>query len=232
MPGRAPAFGRTAMRRAGTVAAGAAALCLALALPASAHVTINPGTAEQGSFSKAAFRVPNERADAATTRVEVTFPKDHPLAFVSVRPVPGWQVQITETRLNPPVKTKEGELTEAVGKVTWSGGRIEPGQFQEFEVSMGVLPDNAASLAFPTTQTYSSGEVVNWADAPKPDGTEPEHPAPLLKLVPKAAATPSPAPARPAAAPDTTTRALSIAALVAALLGAATGILALTRTRR
>ncbi|GAA0409135.1 membrane protein [Acrocarpospora corrugata] len=171
------------LRRAIAVTAGATALTFGLALPALAHVTINPGSAEKGGFTKVAFRVPNERDDASTTKIEVSLPLDHPLPFVSVRPVPGWDVKVTESKLPAPVQSKYGEITEAVTKITWSGGKVEAGQFQEFEVSMGIMPDNVDQLIFPTTQTYSSGEVVKWADEPKTDGTEAEHPAPTLKLV-------------------------------------------------
>ncbi|WP_188196004.1 YcnI family copper-binding membrane protein [Nonomuraea sp. SYSU D8015] len=174
------------VRRAATVLAATAALTAGLALPALAHVTIQPGTAEQGGFTKVAFRVPNERDNASTTKIEVTFPADHPLAFVSVKPLPGWEVKVTEGKLPTPVKTEYGELEEAVTKVVWSGGKINPGEFQEFEVSMGQLPKDTDQLLFPTKQTYSNGEVVDWSEAPKADGTEPEHPAPLLKLVPAA----------------------------------------------
>ncbi|GAA3150035.1 YcnI family protein [Nonomuraea salmonea] len=176
------------VRRSVTVLAAATALTAGLALPALAHVTIQPGSAEQGGFTKVAFRVPNERDNASTTKIEVSFPTDHPLAFVSVKPVPGWDVKVTEGKLPKPVTTEYGELDEAVTKVVWSGGKVEPGQFQEFEVSMGKLPEGVDSLMFPTKQTYSNGEVVDWSEAPKADGSEAEHPAPLLKLTPAAAA--------------------------------------------
>lgn len=199
------------VRRAATVFAAATAVTIALAAPALAHVTIQPGTAEQGGFSKVAFRVPNERDDTSTVKVEVTFPADHPLAFVSVKPVPGWDVKVTQGKLPTPVKTEYGDLKEAVTKVVWSGGAIKPGEFQEFEVSMGQLPKDVNELTFPTRQTYSKGEVVNWADAPKADGTEAEHPVPTLKLVPAsgsgdddhaaAAASPSAVAAMPAVTP-------------------------------
>ncbi|NUS01264.1 MAG: YcnI family protein, partial [Nonomuraea sp.] len=172
------------VRRAATVFAAATALTVGLAMPALAHVTIQPGTAEQGGFTKVAFRVPNERDNASTTKIEVSFPADHPLAFVSVKPVPGWDVKVTEGKLPKPVKTEYGDLEEAVTTVVWSGGKINPGEFQEFEVSMGQLPKDVDALTFPTKQTYSGGEVVDWADAPKTDGTEAEHPAPTLKLTP------------------------------------------------
>ncbi|MFC6087107.1 YcnI family copper-binding membrane protein [Sphaerisporangium aureirubrum] len=174
---------RSTARRAAAVAAGTLALTVGLALPALAHVTINPGSVEKGSFSKVAFRVPNERDDASTTKLVVDLPVDHPLPFVSVRPVPGWKAEVTESKLPKPVQSKYGEITKAVTKITWSGGKIDPHQFQEFEVSLGGLPEDTDQLMFPTTQTYSSGEVVKWADEPKADGSEAEHPVPILKLV-------------------------------------------------
>lgn len=232
-------------RRAATVLAAATALTFGLAVPALAHVTINPGTAEQGGFSKVAFRVPNERDDASTTKIEVTFPADHPLAFVSVKPVPGWEVKVTEGKLATPVKTEYGDLTEAVTKVVWSGGKINPGEFQEFEVSMGQLPKDTDQLVFPTEQTYSGGEVVKWADPPKSDGTEAEHPAPTLKLVPatgkdghgaSASASAAPSVAQVAAAApstsessDGTARLLGGAGLVVGVIGVIIGVMGLRR---
>ncbi|MEU6781841.1 YcnI family protein [Nonomuraea angiospora] len=233
-------------RRAATVLAAATALTVGLALPALAHVTIQPGTAEQGGFTKVAFRVPNERDDASTTKIEVSFPVDHPLAFVSVKPLPGWDVKVTQGKLPKPVKTEYGDLEEAVTKVVWSGGKINPGEFQEFEVSMGQLPKDTDSLVFPTKQTYSKGEVVDWSDAPKTDGTEAEHPAPTLKLVPAsgagehgmasapasaapAAAAPSVAPVAATSASDGTARLLGGAGLVVGVIGVVIGALGLRR---
>jgi periplasmic copper chaperone A len=116
----------------------------------------------------------------------VSFPQDHPLAFVSVKPHAGWDVQVTETPLDAPVDTGEFELTEAVSTITWTaqpGTRIAPGQFEEFDVSVGPLPADVDELAFPAVQTYDDGEVVNW-DEPVVEGEEePELPAPTLALL-------------------------------------------------
>lgn len=193
------------IRRALTITATATALTLGFALPALAHVSIQPGSVPQGSFSKVAFRVPNERDDASTTKIEVTFPVDAPLPFVSVKPVPGWKAEVTEGKLPTPVQSQYGEITEAVTKITWSGGEVKPGEFQEFEVSLGGLPTTTDHLYFPTKQTYSSGEVVEWKDEPKTDGSEAEHPVPTLKLTPAAGddhhAASAPAASAPATAP-------------------------------
>ncbi len=70
-----------------------------------------------------------------------------------------------KSKLPKPIKSHGGELTEAVTTITWSGGKIEPGQFQEFDVSMGPLPDDTDQLMFKADQTYSGGEVVKWEEA-------------------------------------------------------------------
>ncbi|KAB2350938.1 YcnI family copper-binding membrane protein [Actinomadura rudentiformis] len=174
-------------RRGAAVTGLALVSVLGLATAASAHVTVNPREAEQDGYVKVAFRVPNERDNAGTTKVQVDLPMDHPLASVSVRPVPGWKIKVEKSKLKTPIKAHGGELTEAVSRITWSGGKIEPGQFQEFDVSMGRMPTDTDRLIFKAEQTYSGGEVVKWDQVPKDGQEEPEHPAPILKLTPKGA---------------------------------------------
>jgi periplasmic copper chaperone A len=163
-----------------------AGIALVIAAPlAGAHVTVNPGEAPKGGFAKLAFRVPNERPDSGTTALEVNFPEDHPIANVSVRPKQGWTYQVETRQLDEPIDNHGEELTEVVSKITWTGGVIQPGEFDEFEVSVGPLPEDTDQILFPTLQTYQSGPdpVVRWIDEPLPGGEEPEHPAPLLTLV-------------------------------------------------
>ena len=145
-------------------------------------MTIQPGEATQGGYTTQAFQVPNEADDAATVELAVTFPTDHPVTAVRTEPVPGWKVTVEMAPLATPIKTDDGEITEAVGTVTWSGGRIEPGQFQRFPFSIGPLPE-AASLEFKAVQTYSDGTVVRWIETTTAGGEEPEHPAPTITLV-------------------------------------------------
>ncbi|HEY7271365.1 MAG TPA: YcnI family protein [Actinoplanes sp.] len=192
---------RSPLRRAAVVAATAGALLLAVAAPAAAHVTVNPNSATQGGFTKVSFRVPNEMDSANTTKLEVNLPTDTPVAFVSLKPVTGWTATTEKTTLKTPIKAEGGEITEAISKITWTAqgdAAIKPGQFQEFDVSLGPLPE-ADQMIFKALQTYSDGTVVRWIDEPAA-GTEPEHPAPVLKLTPAAATGTAPAGA-PAAAP-------------------------------
>ena len=170
------------IRRSVAVAATVIAATTALAGSASAHVTVpEPGT--KGGFSIVTFSVPNERDDAGTVTLEVQLPEDHPLAFVSVQPKPGWTVSTTTRMLDEPIDAFGEQLTEVVDTVTWTGGPIEPGQFDTFSLSVGPLPDDIDALEFPAIQTYSSGEEVAWIEETPEGGEEPEHPAPVLALL-------------------------------------------------
>ncbi len=226
------------MSRFAAVAALASVSVVGLAGVASAHVTVNPGTAEQGGFTKVAFRVPNERDDAGTTKVQVDLPVDHPIAFVSVRPVPGWSVKVEKSRLKTPINVHGANLTEAVSRITWSGGKIDKGQFQEFDVSMGPLPTDVDQLAFKAEQTYEGGEVVRWDQPAEPGKEEPEHPAPVLKLAAKGSTEPArglAAAARPVAASsadDGTARMLGGIGIAIGVLGLIVGAFGLVRGRR
>ncbi|WP_202805678.1 YcnI family protein [Actinopolymorpha alba] len=157
---------------------------LAIPAPAFAHVSVDPKTVDPGGFAKVSLRVPNERDNASTVQVEVAFPKDHPLGHVSIEPVPGWSALVKKERLATPLKSGDEQITEAVTSIVWKGGQIGPGEFQEFEMSMGRLPETSARLAFMTIQTYSNREVVRWIEVPQSEGAEPEKPAPMLTVAP------------------------------------------------
>jgi uncharacterized protein YcnI len=151
--------------------------------PAAAHVTIDPGSAPKGSTTKFSFQVPNEKDNASTLGLEVTFPADHPIASVSVLQKAGWSFTIEKQPLPKPIKSPfGGEVTETVSKITWIGGQIQPGAFDLFTVRAGPLPKNVNQLEFKAAQTYSDGEVVQWIEPTVKGGDEPEHPAPVLKL--------------------------------------------------
>ncbi|PSJ29496.1 hypothetical protein B7P34_06385 [Streptosporangium nondiastaticum] len=176
------------LRRLPVIGAVAAGAVLLLAVPASAHVSVQPGTAEKGGYSTIAFKVPNEKDNASTVKLEVTLDPKHPLASVMPQPVPGWEVKVEKAKLDKPLQMHGKTIEEAVSKITWTGGKIEPGQFQQFPLSVGKLPDDADELVFKALQTYSDDDVVRWIDPSKPGGGEAEHPAPTLKLVAKGAA--------------------------------------------
>ena len=158
-----------------SIVAGIAAAVVALsATSAFAHVTVQPREAIAGGFQTFVIQVPNERDDAATTKIEVQFPPA--FASVSFQPKPGWKVDIRTVEFDEPIEAFGEEVTEGVGAVTISGGRIEPHQFETFAFSVGPLPEG--DLEFKAIQTYEGGEVVRWVGPP-----DSEEPAPHVQSI-------------------------------------------------
>jgi uncharacterized protein YcnI len=204
----------------------AAATIGLLAGAAAAHVTIDPSTAEQGGFTKLSFRVPNEESNADTVKLEVQFPSDHPIPSVAVQPKDGWTYQVMTTTLAEPIQTDDGPVTEVVTEIAWQGGAIKPGEFDDFSVSIGPLPD-VDRLEFKAVQTYSNGDVVRWIDETPTNGPEPEHPAPVLTLTKASNA----GTGGSADDSDSTARTLAIIGIIVGVVGVAVAVVALV-TRR
>ncbi|MEV7777711.1 YcnI family protein [Kitasatospora sp. NPDC088351] len=240
-------------RRIAAVALAAATSVVVLACPAFAHVTVNPGSAEQGGYTAVDFRVPNESDTAGTVKLEINLPLDHPLASVRTLPLPGWTTTVEKSKLDKPIKVHGSDVNEAISKITWTadaGIKIAPGQFQEFRVSLGPLPTDTDTLTFKALQSYDNGDVVRWIDEAKDGQPEPAKPAPVLKLTkatggddhgvtaaPAAAdshgmgggSTSSEASGSTAKSSDSTARVLGVVGIVVGVIGAAFGILGLRR---
>ncbi|OKI22666.1 YcnI family protein [Streptomyces sp. CB03911] len=238
----------TPARRIAGIALATAAGVVALVGPAFAHVTVQPGNAQQGGYTAVDFRVPNESDTASTVKLEVSLPMDHPLASVRTLPLPGWTATLEKSKLDKPIKVHGSDVNEAVSKITWTadpGTKIAAGQFQEFRVSLGPLPTDTESLTFKALQSYDNGEVVRWIDEAKEGQPEPAKPAPVLTLTKAPAA----AGASPAAdghhaaatasqdsaaqasssANDSTARVLGVVGIVVGVIGAGVGFLGLRR---
>ncbi|MEU6669435.1 YcnI family protein [Streptomyces sp. NPDC046727] len=229
--------------RIAAAAAVAGTAVLTLSAPALAHVSVQPeGPAAKGGYAVVDFKVPNERDNASTTKVEVTLPTDHPIASVMPQPVPGWKVAVTKSKLDKPLTMHGEKIDEAVTKVTWTadGKGIEPGYFQKFPLSLGALPENTDELVFKAIQTYSDKEVVRWIEVPQEGKDEPENPAPVLELSAAtddhhgsataektAAKTEKTAAAEDSdSGTDTTARVLGVVGIVVGIAGVAYGVLA------
>ena len=173
-----------AMAIASAVLAGGAVLLLAG--PASAHVHAD-GDAVVGERADVTFRVPTESDTASTTSVTVTLPLDTPITSVRAQSKAGWTVEIERVDLDAPVVVGDVSVASAIGSITWTatGFGVAPGEFDDFVVQLGPIPD-VDELVLPTTQGYSDGTVVEWSELA--DGAaEPEHPAPVLKVMPAGA---------------------------------------------
>ncbi|MDX2556318.1 YcnI family copper-binding membrane protein [Streptomyces stelliscabiei] len=237
--------------RIAAVGALAGSAVLLLSGPAFAHVSVAAeGTAAKGGYATVNFKVPNERDDATTTKLEVNFPTDHPLASAQPEAIPGWDIKVTKAKLAKPVELHGEQIDEAVSKITWTadGAGIKAGFFQKFPVSIGQLPENTDELVFKAIQTYSNKEVVRWIEVPKDGEEEPDNPAPVLALSAASgdhhgsaastasdesedaddakAASKETAAAAPADTSDTTARVLGIVGIVVGAAGVAYGVLA------
>ncbi len=138
---------------------------------------MQPDTAPAGGFTRLDVRVPNERDDAGTTKVDVQLPPGFIAA--SYEPVPGWKVEVTRSKADEPIDTGEGLKSDTqVSRITWTGdgkeGVVAPGEFQDFGLSL-KMPEGKAGdkLTFKALQTYDDGQVVRWigpedADEPAP----------------------------------------------------------------
>jgi uncharacterized protein YcnI len=171
--------------RAGITLTAAGLIALLGAAPAAAHVHADSDDAVQGDYGKITFKVPNEKDNSGTIKVQISFPADHPVGGAKTKPVPGWTAKVSKKKLAKPIQEGENQLSEQVTTVTWTanpGTRINPGEFQEFDINAGPLPTDTKELALPAAQTYDDGEVVNWNQPTKEGQPEPERPAPTVEL--------------------------------------------------
>lgn len=217
------------VRRATIVGAATAATVLLFAGPALAHITISPSSVPAGSTVVLTLHVPDEETTADTVKLDVQIPTAHPIAQLLVQPVAGWSVSVRTIKLAKPLVTNNGSFSQAVSEVIWSGGKIAPGQFQDFSISADPMPTGISQVAFKVIQTYSNGGVVRWIDLQQPGLPDPAHPAPVVTLT-TANAPARTAGAASAAAPagsgsDGLTRALAVVGLLVGLLA---GLLSLT----
>jgi uncharacterized protein YcnI len=194
---------------------------------ASAHVVVSAPDAAQGGYSVLTFRVPTESDTASTNSVKVTLPG---LNSARTQPIPGW------------TSTVEKDSADLAVSVTWTanpGAEVGPGQFQQFLLSAGPLPEQE-TVSFPATQTYTDGEVVQWNEPMAEDGSEPELPAPTLTLAAPSgdehggahAETTDAAEQTSTSSSDTTARWIAGAGVVLGAVGAGLGIGATVRSRR
>jgi len=237
----------TTIRRLGVLPA-AGVLALAVAGPASAHVTITPSVTDAGAYTVLTVSVPHGCDGSPTTEIAMQILD----GIVSVTPTRNsfYEVDKVMEQLDKPIEGEGGEITERVAQIVYTAQTPLPdGQRDSFELSLQIPEDAAGqTLVFPTIQTCEQGETA-WTEVPADGASEDsvEHPAPAFEVTEAGAGdahgaseTTEDAPTVEAAPaqPDSDDsdggdggNALGIAGLVAGLLGLALGGLALARTR-
>ncbi|MBL1241512.1 MAG: YcnI family protein [OCS116 cluster bacterium] len=126
-----------------------------VAFEVSAHVTLNPKTADAGSYFNGKIRVPHGCGEFATTSVIVTIPD----GILSVKPenLAGWKIEIVKKQLDKPVQYHGKPLTEVIDTITWSGGNLPNEHYKDFGLNL-KLPNDAQRLFFKTTQICTEGK--------------------------------------------------------------------------
>jgi uncharacterized protein YcnI len=121
-----------------------------------AHVVVSPQEVPADSYQVLTVRAPTEK-DIPTTEIRVEIPEG--FTAVGVRPVPDWTSEFEE----------DGGLIRAI---TWSGGEIQPQEFQEFDIQART-PEETGEYPWRAFQTYEDGSVVEWIGPPE-EGAEKE----------------------------------------------------------
>jgi uncharacterized protein YcnI len=143
--------------------AGALSLSPHIAL---AHVTLERQEVTAGASYKGVLRVGHGCDGAPTTSLTVEIP-DH---VVAVKPMPkaGWTLAVQEGAYAAPVTLHGRKLEAGVRRITWSGGKLADGEYDEFVFAgqiAGAAP--AGQIWFPVVQTCEKGEN-RWTEVPAP----------------------------------------------------------------
>ena len=132
------------------VVAAAAGTALVLAAAASAHARMNPAISLANKLQLYSLAIPTEKANATTTKIVLTLPKN--FSIDSFVPNPGWHRVLQQTG--------SGD-NAVVQKVTWSGGDVPSGEDSLFQFL--AQPAKAGTYTFQVEQTYSDGSIVDWS---------------------------------------------------------------------
>ncbi|RNL61276.1 DUF1775 domain-containing protein [Nocardioides marmoriginsengisoli] len=205
--------------------------------PALAHVSITPGEAAAGDYTVATLSVPHGCDGTATTSVTIQIPEE----INAVTPTRNalWDVKKNLVKLATPIKDAHGnEITERVGTVVYTAKSPLPDGYRDaFELSFQVPDAVGKTLAFPTLQKCEKGQT-DWVEVVEEGAEEPEHPAPIIKVLPAAEGDGHGGSATPAADKEAgsddegASKGLGYAGLGVGALGLLTAAAALAKTRK
>ena len=175
-----------------------AALLLAVAGPASAHVYLVESNVIGGEATEITIRVPHGCDGAATDALEVQIPD----GVTSVKPklMAGWTIDVVSTPPILPSMGPDASFTDAqmdamnapiVSSIKWSGGNLPDDEYADFHIS-AVFPETSGTVSFPAVQHCGDAEVA-WIEIPAPgqDAETLEHPAPSVTVVAPTVAPPA-----------------------------------------
>jgi uncharacterized protein YcnI len=147
-----------------------------------AHVSISPKETTAGSQAFT-FHVPNEQEEP-TVSVKIEIPDG--VEVTGIMALPGW----THTEKHEAVMEKPqgfrivrqvfadhaAEETGRITEITWTGGKIGPGEYAEFSLT-AKYDGEPKELLWKAYQTYADGDTVPW------DASDEKHPAPKVTVI-------------------------------------------------
>lgn len=147
-----------------------------------AHVTLEQQSATASTTYKAVFRVGHGCEGSPTTAVTVFLPE----GFVGFKPMPkaGWQLDVKTEKLAQPYESHGKPVTERVASVSWRGGRLLDGEYDEF-VMRGSLPATPGKRWIRVLQQCEKGQN-DWAEVPVEGKPRPAFPPAALDIQPAA----------------------------------------------
>lgn len=165
----------------------AVATCVAVAAVSSAeaHMVLAQGEAAAGSYYKAVFGTGHGCSGSPTVRVRIQIPD----GVTSVKPMPkaGWKLETTKKTYKTPIIDHGRTITEGVGEVVWSGGKLLDENYDEFIMQVKLPETAGATVYFPAIQECEQG-VHRWIEIPEAGKTRRDYKEPAPQVVLKAPA--------------------------------------------
>jgi uncharacterized protein YcnI len=150
-----------------------------------AHIVLEQKSATAGSYHKATFMVGHGCDGSPTIGIDIEMPE--PMAVVKPMPKTGWQLSTQTAQLATPMSLHGRPITETVNRVTWRGGPLPDGHYDEF-VLLLQLPKRSGPLYFKVAQLCEMGRS-DWVEVPVAGKSgRLKMPAPVLELQPAAPA--------------------------------------------
>lgn len=161
----------------------AAGVAVAIGGPASAHVGIDKEEIVAGERTTLSFSFSHGCAESPTNSMKFQVPEGIVNAVPQVHP--GWDIAVERAPLATPIESAHGDpVTDRPAVITFTasdGWEVPGGQRDEFTLAF-TAPETTGDLFFPVIQGCVEGSndwIAQWDGT----GTEPDQPAPSVKVV-------------------------------------------------
>lgn len=146
------------------------AAAVAMAQPASAHVTLENREVKPGATVKFVLRVPHGCAGSPTTAIRLLIPDA--LTDAKPQPKPGWTLTVVagEAHGHAGDDGHKHGASGPVKEIAWSGGRLEDAHYDEFVFRASVSKTASGTIHVPIVQECESG-VERWIEIPSAGGS-------------------------------------------------------------